>query len=422
MLLVVAAAALIAVLASPRYLAEELESGSIRAVDAPRYHALLLFFVAGLLLAPLCDSLGLMWIAIEGATVGSVLLVGMARTTSAIEASWKYLLIGSVGLGFALLATMLVYASSVPALGETSDALSWSQLEALGPSLDPMLLRLAFVFALVGYGTKVGLVPFHTWLPDAHSQAPSPVSALLSGASLNVALYALVRFHLISTAGLGEDFSAGLLVLFGLGSLALALPFIVTQGDVKRLLAYSSIENMGLLTVAIGFGGKVALAGFALIMIVHALTKSVLFIAAGFLAQDAGTRRIARMRGSLKASPVDGTAFLVGILVLGGLPPSGMFVGELAIVMGGFARGWGLAAAATAVLLGLAFAGMLFHAGTISFGLPPKSRTCDQVRAAGMRYCIGTPLALAAILGVWTPPALGELMDAVVQTMSGTHV
>ena len=199
-----------------------------------------------------------MWVAIEDATVGSVLLVGIARTTSAIEASWKYLILGSVGLGFALFATLLAYASSVPVLGDASDALSWSRLVDVAPSLDPTFLRLAFVFALVGYGTKVGLVPFHTWLPDAHSQAPSPVSALLSGASLNVALYAMVRFHVISSAGLGDGFSSGLLVGFGVASFALALPFIVTQGDIKRLLAYSSIENMGLLAVAVGFGGAVA--------------------------------------------------------------------------------------------------------------------------------------------------------------------
>ena len=193
--------------------------------------------------------------------------VGMNRTPDAIEAAWKYLILGTIGVGFALLATLLAYASSVHVMGESSDALNWTRLIAIAPSLNPNLLRLSFVFALAGYGTKAGLVPFHTWLPDAHSQAPSPVSALLSGVSIMVALYALVRFHLVATAGLGPGFSSTLLVIFGLLSMAVALPFMIRQEDLKRLLAYSSIEHMGLLVAGIGFGGPLALLGVALHMV-----------------------------------------------------------------------------------------------------------------------------------------------------------
>ena len=204
------------------------------------------------------------------------------------------------------------------------------------------------MFALAGYGTKAGLAPFHTWLPDAHSQAPSPISALLSGAALAVALYALARFHLVTVGRLGPAFSSTLLVVFGLLSLAVALPFIVAQGDLKRLLAYSSIEHLGLATLALGFGGHLALLGFSLHLICHGLAKATVFLAAGRLVAERGSRRIGRLGGSLARSPADGRALVVAALMLAGLPPSGIFVAELAILFGGVQAGWGLAAALAA--------------------------------------------------------------------------
>ena len=285
------------------------------------------------------DNLGLVWVAIEGATAVSTLLVGFYRTPRALEAAWKYLILGSVGIGFALLGTVLVYASSVGVLGETSDALNWSRLMASATGLDPGLLRLGFLFVLVGYGTKIGLAPFHTWLPDAHSQAPSPISALLSGVSLAVALYVLVRFHLVAQAALGPSFSAVLLVGFGLLSLAVALPFLVAQGDLKRLLAYSSIEHMGLLTLAIGFGGRLALLGATLHVLAHALSKATAFLAAGEVIQQYGSPRLGRLRGTLAMAPDAGPGLLVAAIVAGGMPPSAVFVAEIAIIFGGV-RGW----------------------------------------------------------------------------------
>jgi hydrogenase-4 component F len=228
--------------------------------------------------------------------------------------------------------------------------------------------RLAFIFALAGYGTKAGLVPFHTWLPDAHSQAPSPISALLSGAALAVALYALARVHLVTVGALGPAFSSGLLVAFGLLSLAVALPFIVAQGDLKRLLAYSSIEHLGLATLALGFGGHLALLGLALHLISHGLAKATVFLAAGRLVADRGSRRIGRLGGSLARSPADGWTLLVATLALAGLPPSGIFVAEVATLWGGVQAGWGLAAGAAAAILALAVAGLLFHVVRMSIG------------------------------------------------------
>lgn len=402
----------LAMAASPRYLRHELEHGVLRPRDEARYHALFLGFTASLLAVPIVDNLGLLWVALEAATVVSALLVGIARTPQAIEAAWKYLILGTIGVGFALLGTLLAYASSVPALGDTSDALSWTRLVGIAPQLDPALLRLAFLFVLVGYGTKMGLVPFHTWLPDAHSQAPSPVSAILSGATLNAAFYALLRFHLVAVDGLGEAFSSTLLISLGILTIAVALPFLVAQEDVKRLLAYSSVEHMGILALAIGFGGPLALSAAILHMGLHSLVKSTLFVAAGELVQQYGTGRLLRLRGALATSPAAGGAFGAGILMLGGLPPSGIFVTEFAIVVGGIGRGHVVPAVAAAFLLGLAFAAMAFHGGRLLFGRA-QSSTPDAGRARRLVLRLVGPIAIVAILGLWTPTPLATAIDAV---------
>jgi hydrogenase-4 component F len=407
----------IATAGSPAYLDHE---PALRPRDRARYWALMLWFVGGLLIVPLFDNLGLIWVAIEATTVVSALLVGFARTPAAIEAAWKYLILGSVGIGFALLATLLAYASSIELLGETSDALDWSRLLAVAPSLDPGLVRLAFIFALVGYGTKTGLAPFHTWLPDAHSQAPSPVSALLSGATLTVALYALARFHVIAVGTLGPGFSSSVLIVFGVFSLAVALPFIVAQGDLKRLLAYSSIEHMGFGAMALGFGGPIALGGLVLHLLAHGLTKATLFVAGGGLVERGRSRRIARLSGSLTMAPIDGRAFLGGSLLLSGFPPSALFASEIAIIFGGFAVGWGLPAAIAAVLLALAVAGFLFHAGRVSFGTPRIGPVAG--RAPWRAVALGAPLVAVVALGVWTPEPLAAAIARVVAVLGGGGV
>lgn len=412
LLLLVLVVAAIATAGSPAYLDHEREAGHLGARDPGRYYALLLWFVAGLAAVPLLDNLGLVWVGIEATTIVSALLVGFARTPAAIEAAWKYLILGSIGIGFALLGTLLLYASSVPILGETSDALAWTRLISIAPGLDHGLVRLAFLFALAGYGTKAGLAPFHTWLPDAHSQAPSPISALLSGAALAVALYALARIHLVAVGTLGAGFSATLLVVFGLLSLAVALPFIVAQGDLKRLLAYSSIEHLGLATLALGFGGRLALLGFGLHLLSHGLAKSTVFLAAGRLVALRGSRRIGRLAGSLARSPADGRALLVAALVLAGLPPSGIFVAEIAILLGGVQAGWGLAAAAAAAILAFAVAGLLFHAVRVSIGRNGLER--ERTPSAGRwAVLLGLPLTAVVVAGLWTPSPLGAVLEQV---------
>jgi hydrogenase-4 component F len=424
-LVLVLAVAAIALAGSPGHLAHEAGAGHLRPHDPGRYYALLLWFAGGLAAVPLANNLGLVWVGIEATTIVSALLVGFARTPTAIEAAWKYLILGSIGIGFALLGTLLLYASSVRVLGETSEALAWTSLIGIAPGLDPGLTRLAFIFALAGYGTKAGLVPFHTWLPDAHSQAPSPISALLSGAALAVALYALARFHLVVMGTLGPAFSSTLLVLFGLLSLAIALPFIVAQGDLKRLLAYSSIEHLGLATLALGFGGRVALLGLTLHLASHGLAKATAFLAAGQLVAQRGSRRIGRLSGSLARSPADGRALVVAGVVLAGLPPSGIFVAELAIIFGGIQAGWGVAAAAAAAILALTVAGLLFHVGRVAIG-PSRAteRPADATAApaaSSRRWAVllAAPLVVVVIAGLWTPSPLAEALDRVVDVLRG---
>lgn len=425
----------IALAGSPAHVAHEVAAGIFRERDPGRYYALLAWFAAGLAATPLLDSLGLVWVAVEATTIVSALLVGFTRSPQAIEAAWKYLILGSIGIGFALLGTLLLYASSVGVLGETSDALAWTRLVSIAGELDPAYVRLAFIFALAGYGTKAGLAPFHTWLPDAHSQAPSPISAMLSGAALAVALYALARFHLVAMGALGPDYSSTLLVAFGLLSLAVALPFIVAQGDVKRLLAYSSIEHLGLATLALGFGGQLALLGFTLHLLAHGLAKSTAFLVAGRLVAERGSRRIGRLAGSLARSPLEGRALVVAALALAGLPPSGIFVAELAILFGGVGRGWGLAAGAAALLLGLAVAGLLFHvvriatgpAGRIGKEAPVATGSDAPVAAPPGRARLATvalyaiPLGLVILGGLWTPSPFREALDQVVLVLGGGH-
>jgi hydrogenase-4 component F len=421
----------IAFLGSASHLAHDATVARTGGHEEGRYYALLAWFVSGLAAVPLLDNLGLVWVGIEATTVVSALLVGFARTPAAIEAAWKYLILGSIGIGFALLGTLLLYASSVGVMGETSDALAWTRLVTIAPQLDPGLARLAFLFALVGYGTKIGLAPFHTWLPDAHSQAPSPISALLSGAALAVALYALARFHLVIVGALGPTFSSTLLVVFGLLSLAVALPFIVAQGDVKRLLAYSSIEHLGLATLALGFGGPLALLGLTLHLASHALAKATAFLSAGQLVAERGSRRIGRLGGALATSPAEGRAFLVSVVALAGLPPSGVFVAEVAILFGGVQAGWGLAAAAAAVILALAVAGLLFHVVRMAVGParptvgagtgpgPAGDASTTRRSALGRSILLGVPLLVVALAGLWTPSPVADVLEQVVVVLGG---
>jgi hydrogenase-4 component F len=325
---------------------------------ARRFWVGLNVFAWAMLAAPLMSNLALLWVAIEITTVVSALLVAIENTDGAAEAAWKYVLLASAGLGLALLATIFAYYAGAHVLGQSYD-LGFTQLLTVAHRLPHAAVQLTFVLAVLGYGTKMGLFPVHTWLPDAHSEAPTPVSALLSGSLLAICFYAILRYYQVSEAALGSRFPRDVLLVFGVASLLLAALYLFGQRDIKRLLAYSSVEHMGILAIGVGFGAPVALAGVLLHVLGHAAAKGNAFMGAGVFVRKFGTKRIANIRGGLDLLPWSGPLFVLAIFALGAMPPFGLFRSEFEIVAGGLeARSYVLAAiliiGVTVAFLGLA--------------------------------------------------------------------
>jgi hydrogenase-4 component F len=399
-----------AVLNSWSYMEHDLREGSLGRSDERRYFALVLVFIGTMVAVPVLNNLGVMWVAIEATTVVSVLLVSSYRTGPALEAAWKYLVIGSVGIALALFGTMMTYYASSHLGG---DDLSWTGLLTVAKDLDPDVMRLAFVFVLVGYGTKVGLAPMHTWLPDAHSQAPSPVSALLSGVLLNCALYAILRFRVLTAASAGDAYPDDLLIAFGLFSVGLAVPFLVVQHDIKRMLAYHSVEHMGIIALAAGIGGPVGLYAAMLHLVAHSLTKSSLFMAAGSAVQFFNTRSMHRMRGVLALAPFSGAGLILGALALAGLPPFAMFTSEYGLVTGSFARGHALVGVVGIVLIALAAASLLYHTVQVVYKEPGARARARDFAASGA-LSIAIPLALLVWISVAPPDRFEQALDQAV--------
>ncbi|MFN8591033.1 MAG: hydrogenase 4 subunit F [Thermomicrobiales bacterium] len=374
-------------------------------------------FIWTMLTTVTVSSLGLLWVGAEATTLASALLVGFYRTKAALEAAWKYLILCTVGITIALFGVLLTYLAADQGGVST---LTWHELMAVSNRLDPAILRLAFVFVLVGFGTKAGFAPMHTWLADAHSQAPSPVSAVLSGVLLSCALYAILRFHALTSAATGDDFSGRFLLAFGVLSLAVAVPFLIVQRDLKRLLAYSSVEHIGLLAVAFGIGGPIGTYAGLLHLFNHAVTKSLLFFIAGDLVQRLGTRRLSAIRGAIHTVPLLGWALLLGLLAISGVPLSGIFVSEFGIVLAGFAGSSLQSAAGAAViaLLALAFAGLLGQALRVGFGVGGKPPVPVTVAISPdwkwLPLVASVPLALLVfLLGVRVPEPAAALLHQV---------
>ena len=372
-------------------------------------------FIFTMLLAVTTDNLGVMWVAIEGTTLATVFLVNLHNTRSSLEAAYKYLILSSVGIAVAFIGTVLMYYAGAARSGEAS--VNWTSLRDAASSLNPRVVRLAFAFILVGYGTKVGLAPMHTWLPDAHSEAPAPISALMSGVLLNVGLYALVRFKALVDITLGPGFSSRSLMCMGLLSLAVASAFLLTQRNYKRMLAYSSVEHMGIVCIGLGFGGYWGVFGALLHMINHALSKSLLFMLSGNILLRYRTTDIRRVRGLLRASPVTGGAFLAGTLALVGLPPFGPFISEFIIFRAGIG-GAAWAAVIGIALLVVVFAGMLASVNKMIYGEPP-----DRLQnGAGLKWSMA-PLAVnfaaLVILGLTLPPLVDDALRQAIRVLGG---
>jgi hydrogenase-4 component F len=386
---------------SASYIAHELEIGRLTHAYLRFYHAMYQTLMFAMNLALLANNVGLMWVAVELATLTTVLMVGIYRTHEALEAAWKYFILGSVGIALALFGTILVYLAASSVLGEGLDAMAWSVLMRRAAEFDPALLNLAFVFLLLGYGTKVGLAPLHAWLPDAHAEGPTPISAVLSGLLLNVALFALLRFKMVMSANALALAPGPLMVSLGLASVLFAAFMLYRRDDIKRMFAYSSIEHMGIISFAFGMGGPLANFAGLLHMVMHSLTKSAIFFSVGHIAQVKGTQKMADIRGLTVSHPILGWGLVLGVITIVGLPPMGIFMSEFLILTSTFARAPALAIALALGLL-VALGALLYRLNGLAFGEALGSTARAQASFVPMFMHLG--LVLAA--GIFLPPAL----------------
>lgn len=387
---------------SASYIAHELETGRLTPAYLRFYHATYQALIFAMNLALLANNIGLLWVAIELATLITVLMVGLYRTRAALEAAWKYFILGSLGIALALFGTTLVYLAAQPAMGQGLPAMAWDQLLAHAAAFDPALLNLAFVFLLLGYGTKAGLVPLHAWLPDAHAEGPTPISAVLSGLLLNVALYAVLRFKMLMSANPKALAPGPLMVMLGLLSLLFVGLMLYRRGDIKRLFAYSSIEHMGIITFAFGMGGPLANFAGLLHMTMHSLTKSAIFFAVGHISQVKGTQRISTIRGLTVTHPALGWGLVAGVVAIAGMPPFGVFTSEFLVVSSTFARQPLLAVVLVLGLL-LAFGTLLWRLQGMAFGKPDGGPVVpNQTSILPMLM----HLALVLVAGIWLPGPL----------------
>lgn len=401
------------------YMAHELEIGRVTPRRLRLYHASFQGFMFTMLLALSTNNLGVLWVALEGATLATVLLVSLYRTPESVEAAWKYFILCGVGIAQALFGTVLLYLAAARVIEDPNQALLWSVLNEHAEQLEPVVMSIAFIFLLVGYGTKVGLVPLHNWLPDAHSEGPTPMSAVLSGLLLNVALYAIVRVKMLTDGALGSGGDAALaghlMMGFGLASFIVAGLFLHRQRDIKRLFSYSSIEHMGLMTFAFGLGGPLATFGALLHMTVHSLTKSAIFITVGHASQIAGTQAIASVRGLIRTQPAVGWGLLVGTLAIAGFPPFGVFLSEF-LVLTATMQAWPWLTMPLLVGLTVAFAGLFRHLQPMVFGACPPGQAPIRVSMAP----VVVHLAIVLWLGLSMPAFLARWFDDATRLISGS--
>lgn len=355
------------------YMNHEVNSGELSVKRLCNYYGFFHLFIFTMLLVVTSNNLILMWAAIEATTLSSTFLVGLYGQRSSLEAAWKYIIICTVGVAFGLYGTVLVYSNAAGVMPNPGDAIFWTEVMKYPQLLDPALMHLAFVFVLIGFGTKMGIFPMHAWLPDAHSEAPSPTSALLSAVLLNCALLIIVRFYILISAAIGPQFPSTLLIVFGMLSVAVSAFFILVQRDVKRLLAYSSVENMGLIAVAIGIGGPLGVLAGLMHTLNHSLAKALLFCCSGNLLLKYGTRDLDVVRGMLRVAPFSAVLLAGGALALGGMPPFNVFLSEFMVVTAGLAGEHLWLTIGLLLLLTVVLGGLVRMVAKVCFGNAPQA-------------------------------------------------
>jgi hydrogenase-4 component F len=403
------------------YLRHDAQHGTIDSGLLHRYYVLTPIFVGTMVAVPLVNNLGLLWVAIESTTLASVLLVRFYNQKSSLEAAWKYLIIGSAGIALALFGTVLAYFAAVPVLGEHADkAFYWSSLVAVADKCQPAAMRLAFIMVLIGYGTKAGIAPMHTWKPDAYAEAPVPSAALLGAASINCAIYGIMRFYTLTAKCLGHAYPGNLLIIFGVASILVAAPFVLVQRNFRRLLAYSSIDHAGIMVAALGFGGKLGALAAVLHMVFHAVAKPLMFFCAGNVQQNTGSPSLRRMSGLIHKLPWTATLFLVATFAVTGLPPFGLFQSELTALSAGLAahRNWSAALFVAGIVT--IFAGFLVHISKLVLGPSPR----ESGRTAECSWKLTAMLLVAVstiMLGLVLPVPIGELIRRAALMIGGAQ-
>jgi hydrogenase-4 component F len=383
------------------------------------YFALVHAFVATMVVTVLADNLGVLWIAMEGTTITSAVLIGYHGHHHGLEAAWKYIIVTTIGISFGLFGTVLVYAAAAAAgVQGGAGAMSWSAIMEVAPTLDPGIVRIGFIFVMVGYGTKAGLAPMHLWLPDAHSQAPTPVSALLSGVLIKCALLGIIRFQTIAAAACGPAFPEQTLLVFGLTSVVVATPFILVQHDIKRLLGYHSVEHVGIVALGLGFGGTVGTYGALLHVVNHGVTKALAFFAAGKAIARYGSRDMRVIRGLLAVAPIGATLLMLAALSLAGMPPFSIFLSELMVLRAGIGHAHWVAIAIFLAMVIVIFAGLLHHVGAMVFGDPTSAASREPETWSPL---IGMLLlaAIMVLLGLTIPGSFDGLLRRATEIIVG---
>ncbi len=392
------------------YTRHDLETGEFDNNRFSTYYGLFSLFVFSMLLVVTANNIIMMWVAVEATTLGSAFLVGIYGRHASLEAAWKYIIICTVGVAFGLYGTILVYSDAFNVMQVPGSAVLWTEIVKNTQALDPALIKMAFVFVLIGFGTKAGLFPMHAWLPDAHSEAPSPISAMLSAVLLNCALLVVFRFATISNLVLGPSFAQTLFLIFGTISVAAAAFFMYVQRDLKRLLAYSSMENIGLIVLAFGLGGPAGIFAGLLQAINHSLVKALMFCATGNILIKYHSRNLDQVKGMLQVIPVTGVLIFVGALALVGTPPFNIFVSKFFIITAGLGTGYAWLMILCLLLLTVVFAAFFRVIASALFGEKPDG--VGQGESNWLTLLPGAVLILLILaLGLYIPPQLMTLLN-----------
>jgi hydrogenase-4 component F len=412
--------ALICAVYAVGYFRRDKQEGRVTEPQLRRYYFLTPIFVSAMLLAPLADNLGVMWVAIESTTLASVLLVTFYNQKTSFEAGWKYIIIGSVGISLALFGTVITYSSAVEVLGEhPQQGMNWSALVQIADRFNPTAMRLAFVLVLLGYGTKAGLAPMHTWKPDAYAEAPIPAATLLGAGFINCAIYAIMRFDVLAEKCLGHEFPSLMLIGFGVFTILLAAPFVLVQRNFRRLLAYSSIDHAGIMVAALGFGGKLGALGAVLHLLFHGVTKPLLFFATGNVQQQFGSPYIRKVHGVLHALPWTGGLLLMATFAVTAMPPFSIFQSELTVLSGALAANHAMAAALFIAGVVTIFVGFLLHMARMNLGAAPE----PNIHAAECPWKLGAMLFVAVVIvvmGIWLPAPIFGLIQESAHLLGGS--